>query len=315
VTSFPFYDFSQPFDDARLAELRLLSFADRHGGLAFADVAEGPWRDFLIFAVADGLLSAFGYEFAKRHFGHESAPWGNISNTSGIAGESQLERAMVIERVQALDRIYQRTSGTLFMTHRGRVRLSELKQALRSGREREPFGILWDGRYAELDLQIMLLDASTKAPLSVVFMDMNGLKSLNDTHGHEAGNQGLRAYFESVSTAVQDAGQAYRLGGDEVLALIPKHDKASAARLIETACRLLMNERVKVNEEPIAITLSIAAGIVDVIDPSSAPADVRQRSDHEQYRAKSDSKKVTPRPSVIAIEGEAVRVVGSTASS
>ena len=119
--------------------------------------------------------------------------------------------------------------ATLFMTHRRRVRLSELVQALRSGREREPFGILWDGRHATVDLEIMLLDASAQSPVSIVYMDMNGLKQLNDTHGHDAGNRGLRAYFEAVSAALADVGQAYRLGGDEVLALLPGRDRAAAS--------------------------------------------------------------------------------------
>jgi GGDEF domain-containing protein len=73
----------------------------------------------------------------------------------------------------------------LRLTHAGRVRISELKQALRTGRIREQYGILWDGRHLETDLQIAVVDANEHAPLSVAFMDLNGLKSINDLVGHE----------------------------------------------------------------------------------------------------------------------------------
>jgi hypothetical protein len=58
------------------------------------------------------------------------------------------------------------------------VRCSELKQALRSGREREEFGILCDARHWEQDLQNAILDASYHSPLAVASLDMNGLKAV-----------------------------------------------------------------------------------------------------------------------------------------
>ena len=159
LTSFPDFDFSHPF------------------------------RDLVLAAVLDDTLTAFSYTLAPSSLAHDSVRSRSLSDSSGIAGETGLERAMVIAKVQALGRLFESGTSTLFMTHRGRVRLSELKQALRSRSEHEPFGILWDGRHATVDLEIMLLDASAQSPISIVYMDMNGLKQLNDTHGHDAGNR------------------------------------------------------------------------------------------------------------------------------
>ena len=62
-----------------------------------------------------------------------------------------------------------------------------------------------------------------------------------------------------------------------------------------------MNERLEPYEE---IKLSIAAGVVEVVELSSAADDVRRLADAEQYRAKNETRKTTPRPSVIALQGQ-----------
>ena len=130
---------------------------------------------------------------------------------------------------------------------------------------------------------------------------MNGLKALNDTHGHDAGDAGLRAYFQAVSAAAGDVGQAYRLGGDEVLMVIQGVDVRRGEPLIETACRRLMAEQIEFNGERAA--LSIAAGLVTAVDASKSANEVRQAADHVQYRAKEESRKASTRPSVIALDG------------
>jgi diguanylate cyclase (GGDEF)-like protein len=176
--------------------------------------------------------------------------------------------------------------------------MSELTQALRSGREREPLGILWDARHWEQDLQLALIDAASETPISVGYMDMNGLKALNDQHGHDAGDRGLRMYFQAVASVLADDGQAYRLGGDEVLALLPRCDTKTAAKRLEVACRRLMRDSF-VDES--GTFLSISIGIVSEVDPLAAPEAVRSAADQTQYRAKTESKRESLRPSVIAI--------------
>ena len=61
--------------------------------------------------------------------------------------------------------------GALKISHEGRVRLSELEQQLRSGRDRDETGLLWAKRHLTTDLAIAVLSASQKAPLSVAFAD------------------------------------------------------------------------------------------------------------------------------------------------
>ena len=299
----------EPFGDARLAELGLLSRADQDGRLAIGSVPDGPWRDLILCLVSAGLIASFSYDEAKSFAistGHGASP--DMVGLSGMSGESLLERAITRARVRALDGIYRNEGGMFRLTHFGRVRLSELRQALRAGRERDPLGVLWDVRHWEQDLQVALFETSDSVPLCVAYMDMNGLKALNDAYGHDAGDHGLRAYFQAVASVLGDSGQAYRLGGDEVLAVFADLGLDAAAHRVEAACHRLMADRLQIGEK--TVFLSIAAGVVGVTDRVRTPMAVRSAADREQKRAKDASRNhAPPRPSAIAVAGVEVKEI------
>jgi hypothetical protein len=88
-----------------------------------------------------------------------------------------------------------------------------------------------------------------------------------------------------------------------VLVILPNQDAQAAVKLLRLACTKLMNERLE--QAGTTSWLSIAAGVISTCDSSVSPADLRSAADKVQYRAKEQSKRATPRPSVIAIEGQA----------
>ena len=285
------------FEDARLEELQLLSEIDRCGEVSFRCDMTGAKHDMIANLVAAKLIT------------DPSMKWQhNESMTfSGLPGESLLERILHQTWTTLLSRVLGHQTVQLAITHKGRIRLSELKQALRSGREREPFGILWDTRHWQQDLQITVLDARENSPVAVPYLDMNGLKQLNDKHGHDAGDLALKTYFQSVASTLADRGHAYRLGGDEVLVVLPNHNLVSAVRIIRAMCNKLMSERPETIHEN--VSLSIAAGIVISTEPTESPKKLRSDADTVQYKAKEHSKTITPRPSGIAVDGQELIVI------
>jgi diguanylate cyclase (GGDEF)-like protein len=296
------FQFTEPFGDARVEELKLLSWTAQHGGLSFTSVPSGPWHDLLVALVSSELLTVFTLERAKQEFSSPGNAYSDMVVPLGMPGDTPLMRAIALARVRAVNDLYEmRPPAGLRLTHLGRVRVSELKQALRAGREREPFGILWDVRHWEQDLQIALLEAREESPLALAYLDMNGLKQVNDTYSHDVGDLALKTYLQAVASAIGDRGQAYRLGGDEVLVVFPGHDAPAAVHLLELASRKLMSERL----EPTGtkVLLSISAGVITSSDPSASPGNLRSAADKVQYRAKQRSKETMPRPSVIAING------------
>jgi diguanylate cyclase (GGDEF)-like protein len=291
------------FGDARVEELKILSAVDQEpDGLLIEPALVGPWKDLLL---SREFVTSFSYSYLKGLVHHPE----ELAVGAGIAGETRLEREVVKAKVEAMNAVYNQERRAVRITHEGRVRLSELKQALRGGREREPFGVLWDGRHWERDLQVALLEARTAAPVAVVYCDMNGLKRINDTAGHDAGDSALKTYFACVASAVADRGETYRLGGDEVLVILPGCDEGEAVKLIRLACSKLMGEAVE-GGAPV----SIAAGVAVSVDPTVSPVQLRARADKAQYAAKARSKQENPRPSVVALDGREEQVVVAGAS-
>lgn len=180
---------------------------------------------------------------------------------------------------------------------------------MRTGRNREPFGILWDGRHLETDLEIAMLDASEELPLSLGYLDMNGLKPINDTIGHDAGDLVLRAYFQAVSTLLADKGEAYRAGGNEVIAILPSHKLARATERLQKVCRLAMGEKIEFAGHVLS-PLSLSVGIVTTTDAKTKHMELRQRAEKAMYRAKKEPYGAEGlRPSAIAAEEEPVVLV------
>jgi diguanylate cyclase (GGDEF)-like protein len=296
------FPFTDPFGDARVEELKLLSWTAQHGKLTFPSVPIGPWHDLLVALVIGEIVTVFPYAWAKEIYLKQGID--DMAHQFGMPADTPLSRSMAQARHRAICDLYEmRPPDGLRLTHLGRVRLSELKQALRTGREREPFGILWDGRHWEQDTQIAILEAGEGTPLALAYLDMNGLKQINDNMGHDEGDKALKAYFHAVASVLGDKGQAYRLSGgaDEVFAVIPKCDEQTAVTIVQGACAKLMNERLW-SREPNAL-LSIAAGVITTTDPTASPTKLRSTADEHQKRAKEKSRTKVPRPSVIAFKG------------
>ena len=76
-------------------------------------------------------------------------------------------------------------------------------------------------------------------PLSVITIDLNGLKAINDDHGHAAGDALLRRVGEVLAKAVDASACAARVGGDEFTVLLPGMDERSAVAVRERIASLV----------------------------------------------------------------------------
>jgi diguanylate cyclase (GGDEF)-like protein/PAS domain S-box-containing protein len=103
-------------------------------------------------------------------------------------------------------------------------------------------------------LQQRMQSVDPDLPVSILVIDLDGFKQVNDVHGHHAGDQVLIAVAERVSTAVGDAGTVARLGGDEFAVVLPDTDPARAETLAAVISRVVA--------EPIPVT-GAEAGLTD----------------------------------------------------
>ena len=120
-------------------------------------------------------------------------------------------------------------------------------------------------------------------PAAVLFLDLDGLKMLNDCYGHEGGDAALIHVAEQLVSGVRTEDCVARLGGDEFCILLDRADEQSA---IETAGRLVnlvAGDDFLFNGQP--MPLSVAIGMTQ-IERGDTPCAVLARADQAMYRVK-----------------------------
>src|SRR6185295_16325873 len=93
-------------------------------------------------------------------------------------------------------------------------------------------------------------------PLSVIMLDIDDFKRINDTWGHETGNLVLRGLAEALAAATRTIDLAARLGGEEFAILLPNTDAEGAHGVAERIQRDLKDMVVRVGDARVAVTAS-----------------------------------------------------------
>jgi diguanylate cyclase (GGDEF)-like protein len=118
-------------------------------------------------------------------------------------------------------------------------------------------------------------------PVSIMILDLNGLKAANDQWGHAAGDELLRRVGEVLGKLVTEPCHAARIGGDEFAILLPGTDEVSAQKTLEDICRLVdLN-----NQFYSGMVLSLSIGVATSL-PGELLEDVVKRADARMYEEK-----------------------------
>lgn len=127
------------------------------------------------------------------------------------------------------------------------------------------------------------------APLSLVLMDIDHFKKINDTYGHARGDQVLRKLSHSLGDALRETDVPARLGGEEFAVLMPTTALAQALAVAERLRDALAHTPVAIgDEEQIHFTVSIG---VTEWQPADADIDATlHRADEALYRAKHNGR-------------------------
>jgi diguanylate cyclase (GGDEF)-like protein len=130
-------------------------------------------------------------------------------------------------------------------------------------------------------------------PLTVLLMDLDGLKQVNDKHGHAAGDTLLKGFADRLQRAIRGSDLAVRLGGDEFMALLPE---CRAEEVRHVLARIEGLELVCDDEK---IRLQFSRGWTDY-KPGETPQELLNRADQELYVNKRAGKNATaPLPSPV----------------
>ncbi len=135
---------------------------------------------------------------------------------------------------------------------------------------------------AFFDEELARLTQSRMFPLSLVMADINGLKTVNDTLGHEAGDNLIRLAARIILRAFRAEEIVARIGGDEFAVLLPETDSAVAEEAVK---------RINDCQEIMSGQLSIAFGIATA-ESKEELAEALKSSDERMYRDKLEQKMV-----------------------
>ncbi|MCJ7544324.1 MAG: diguanylate cyclase [Phycisphaerae bacterium] len=171
-------------------------------------------------------------------------------------------------------------------------RILELQAKLLAAHERlrdqathDPLTGVWN-RLAILDaLERDLARARREqAPVSVLLGDLDHFKRINDTYGHDAGDQALCQAAKRMLSVIRRYDTLGRYGGEEFLIVAPGCESAGAAALAERIRRRMAAEAVFTDQHPLTLTISI--GVVTGEGGGPDSASLIQAADQAMYRAK-----------------------------
>jgi two-component system cell cycle response regulator len=155
----------------------------------------------------------------------------------------------------------------------------------------DPLTGLHNRRYMASHLATLFDDASRRGkPLSVLLIDIDHFKAVNDSHGHDAGDAVLREFATRIRRDTRGIDLACRLGGEEFVIVMPETDMAVATIVAERLRRRIASEPFAIAQgtKTIEVTISIGIATLDTADDNAAT--ILKRADQALYRAKRDGR-------------------------
>ncbi len=162
---------------------------------------------------------------------------------------------------------------------------------------------VYNHRHFYQRLEQELAAAETRGwPLTVLIMDLNGLKALNDTHGHLAGDTALRIVAGVLRAVTREDDTVARYGGDEFAVLLPSVTADDAEQLLLHLRAQLREHRVSGESGAGTMPLAVAAGVATYPTDGLRAAALVAAADERMY-----AQKQATRQTDVAMRGEGSR--------
>lgn len=121
-------------------------------------------------------------------------------------------------------------------------------------------------------------------PFGMLFVDIDNFKGVNDTYGHEIGDQTLVMVSKTLTNALRGADRVSRWGGEEFVILVPNVDAALFLTIAERTRRLVESSTLPVPNGMIQVTVSVGGSLAM---PTDTLETLAERADAMMYRSKN----------------------------
>ncbi len=146
---------------------------------------------------------------------------------------------------------------------------------------------LHNRRYFERHLATLVDQATTRGrPLSLLIIDIDHFKAINDTYGHLAGDRVLKEFARRINSAIRGIDLAGRFGGEEFVIAMPDTNISVAYLVAERLRSLISADPFKVGDDHDPIVVTVSIGVSAIESPSDTPLGLLARSDAALYQAK-----------------------------
>jgi two-component system cell cycle response regulator len=150
---------------------------------------------------------------------------------------------------------------------------------------------LHNRRYMEIHLNSLVEQAASRGkPIAVLVLDIDYFKAINDTHGHDAGDDVLREFAMRIRKSIRNIDLDCRYGGEEFVIVMPETDTGVAAMVGERLRRSIGGEPFPVQQGTKLLNVTLSIGIAALNGPGDTAAALLKRADQALYRAKRDGR-------------------------
>ncbi len=124
-------------------------------------------------------------------------------------------------------------------------------------------------------------------PFSILMIDIDDFKKINDTYGHQAGDKVLQSVAEGIVAVTRQTDMVFRYGGEEFLVILSKTDVEGSRVIAERIRSFIANDESILNDTSAQVTISIGAA---TLSTSEYPDHLINRADQALYIAKKHGK-------------------------
>lgn len=142
-------------------------------------------------------------------------------------------------------------------------------------------------------------------PLSLIMLDVDHFKQINDVYGHQVGDMALEEIARRARSHVRDADVLARYGGEEFVLILPETDAAGAFRVSEAIRNAVSQVPLDTSRE--RLCLSLSAGVSELLRTGDSLEALLARADHALYRSKESGRN---RSSMYEATGQGADAVG-----
>jgi len=148
---------------------------------------------------------------------------------------------------------------------------------------------LYNRQYAMPRAEMELARATRKpAPVCVLMLDIDHFKQVNDTYGHDGGDQVLKSFAQLLTRTVRQQDLVARIGGEEFFIMLPDTDLPGAQRMANRLLQALRTSTIEYAGQQFVVTCSM--GVIDWHGPGESVQNLLIRADRLLYQAKQQGR-------------------------